>query len=124
MFWGGLPKGDVTLQRLYDSVLAQRQPAGTAGFTSLWLVSIRGAELATLRASMRGTLHELHTPARLDPDRTYKLAIEKRALTMPKLVFASETARGKLTEATLGGELIDVLEAYARSQTTKGKTID
>ena len=123
-FWGGLPKGDVTLQRLYDSVLAQRQPAGSPGFTSMWLVDVSGADLAALRGAMRSPLHELHLPRTIDPRRTYKLAIEKRALTMPKLAFGSEAARAKLAEATYGGELIDVLEAYARSQTGKAATID
>jgi 5'-nucleotidase / UDP-sugar diphosphatase len=123
-FWGGLPKGEVTLQRLYDSVLAQRQPTGTAGFTSLWLVDVSGADLAMLRATMRGPLHELHTPPKLDPKRTYKLAIEKRALVVPKLAFGSDSARAKLADATLGGELIDLLEAYSRSQTSKGATLD
>ena len=123
-FWGGLPKGEVTLQRLYDSVLVQRQPAGTPGFTSLWLIDISGADLAALRGAMRSPLHELHVPAKIDPKATYKLAIEKRALTVPKLTFGSDAARVKLVDAVYAGELVDVLEAHARAQTTKGQTID
>ena len=96
----------------------------TPGFSSLWLVDISGADLAALRATMRSAVHELYLPAKLEPKRTYKLAIEKRALTYPKLAFSSDAARSKLADATYGGELIDVLEAYSRSQTAKGATID
>jgi 2',3'-cyclic-nucleotide 2'-phosphodiesterase (5'-nucleotidase family) len=121
VFWSGLPKGTVTLQRLYDAVLVQRQPSGTNGYSSLFVIDVTGAELAQLRARLKSPLHEMFAPSKLDPARTYKLAIEKRALTFPKLVFGMEP---KLPEAKLGGELIDVLEAYARSRTSKGETLD
>src|SRR6185295_13405607 len=42
LFWEGLPRGPVTLQRMYDSVLVQRQPAGTSGFSSLWVTEVSG----------------------------------------------------------------------------------
>jgi hypothetical protein len=121
VFWSGLPKGPVTLQRLYDAVLVQRQPSGTNGYSSLFVIDVTGAELAQLRARLKSPLHEMFAPSKLEPARTYKLAIEKRALTFPRLVFGIEP---KLPEAKLGGELIDVLEAYARSRTSKGETLD
>jgi 5'-nucleotidase / UDP-sugar diphosphatase len=123
-FWTGLPRGLVTLQRLYDSVLAQRQPSGTSGFTSLYVVDVTGAELSALRARMQSPLHELLVPAKLDPMRTYKLAIEKRALTYPNAVFGGDPKLPRVDDARLGGELIDVLEAYARSRTGSGESLD
>lgn len=127
VFWSGLPRGPVTLQRMYESVFVQRQPSGTNGFTSLYVIELSGADLATLRARMRSPLHEMVVPAKIDPKRTYKLAIEKRALTYPRFVFGMDAKLAKLPsvdDATLGGELIDVLEAYARSRTAKGETVD
>jgi 2',3'-cyclic-nucleotide 2'-phosphodiesterase (5'-nucleotidase family) len=124
VFWSGLPKGPVTLQRMYDSVLVQRQPSGTSGFTSLFLVDVTGAQLSALRARMQSPLHEMLVPAKLDPARTYKLAIEKRALTYPKAVFGGDPKLPSLADASLGGELIDVLEAYARSRAAKGEALD
>jgi 5'-nucleotidase / UDP-sugar diphosphatase len=123
LFWSGLPKGPLTLQRMYDAVLAQRQPAGTNGFSSLWLVELTGAELASLRARMSSGLYEIYLPAKLDPKATYKLAIEKRALEFPKFAFGSTAKVPRADEAKLGGELIDVLEAYARTQTSKGEPL-
>jgi hypothetical protein len=124
VFWSGLPKGPVTLQRMYDSVLVQRQPSGTSGFTSLFLVEVTGAELAALRGRMRSPLHEMLVPATIEPKRTYKLAIEKRALAYPKVVFGVDPKLSPVAEAKLGGELIDVVEAYARSRTASGQSLD
>ncbi len=124
VFWSGLPKGPVTLQRLYDAVLVQRQPSGTNGFTSLFLVEVTGAELTALRGRMQSPLHEMLVPAKIDPKRTYKLAIEKRALTYPKAVFGLDPKLPAVAEAKLGGELIDVLEAYGRARTSSGESLD
>ena len=124
VFWSGLPKGPITLQRMYDAVLVQRQPSGTNGFTSLFLVDVTGAELAALRARMQSPLHDMLVPAKIDPKRTYKLAIEKRALTYPKVVFGSDPKLPLVADAKLGGELIDVLEAYGRSRAASGESLD
>ena len=42
VFWTGLPSGSLTLQRLFDAVPVQREPSGTPGFTSLWIVDDDG----------------------------------------------------------------------------------
>ncbi|MBS2020416.1 MAG: bifunctional metallophosphatase/5'-nucleotidase [Deltaproteobacteria bacterium] len=120
-FWASLPKGPVTLQRLYDSVMTQRQPTGTPGFTSMYTVELTGAELRSLATRMRSPLHELFLPPTLEPKKTYKLAIEKRAMAFPRAVFGVDP---KLPEPTFAGELIDVLESYARARTRSGVTLD
>src|SRR5262249_49898128 len=45
LFWASLPRGDLTLQRLYEAVLVQREPAGTSGFSSIWVADLSGAEM-------------------------------------------------------------------------------
>lgn len=120
-FWAPIPKGPVTLQRMYDSVMTQRQPTGTPGFTSMYMVQVSGAELHALGTRMRSPLHEMFLPAKIDPKKTYKVAIEKRAMTYPRAVFGADP---KLPEGTFAGELIDVLEGYARARTNSGATLD
>ena len=115
----GPAEGRVTLQRMYDAVLVQRQPSGTNGFTSLFVVEVTGAELTALRARMQSPLHDMLVPAKIDPKRTYKLAIEKRRSTYPKVVFGSDPKLPAVADAKLGGELIDVLEAYGRSRAAR-----
>lgn len=118
-FWSGLPAGPVTLQRLYDSVLVQREPSGTPGFTSLYIVTMTGAELLDLRQHAFGG-YAMLLPEGLDPARSYRVAVDKRALEHPSLVASGVTFPEK---RRFGGELIDVLDAYARARTARGSTL-
>jgi len=133
LFWAGLPKGDLTLQRLYDAVLVQRQPSGTSGFSSLFVVELSGAELNALGKTFRvgGTYEWFGPKDKYDKEKRYRLALDKRGATYPKTLFGP--IEGKLLlvnsepahpRATFQGELIDALEPYARSRTAKGQTID
>jgi 2',3'-cyclic-nucleotide 2'-phosphodiesterase (5'-nucleotidase family) len=123
LFWGGLPKGDVTLQRLYDPVLVQRQPAGTSGFSSVWIAEVSGAEMSALAKAFRaGGSYEWFGPKdKHDPAKRYRLALDKRAATYPKVLFGVES---KLLHPSFMGEMIDALEPYARARTAKGQSID
>lgn len=122
LFWGGLAKGDLTLQRLYDPVLVQRQPAGTSGFSSIWIAEVSGAELTALAKAFRsGTYEWLGQRTKFDPSKRYKLALDKRGATYPKQLFAAEA---KLVRPALKGEMIDALEAYVRARTAKGLAVD
>lgn len=122
VFWGGLPRGPLTLQHLYDAVLVQREPAGTTGFTSLYVMSVTGKELAALRARLvQGPLYAVYLPGVLDPERTYRVVVEKRALENPGFALVGGPP---LPAARYGGELIDVLERYARNRTAHGLPID
>jgi 2',3'-cyclic-nucleotide 2'-phosphodiesterase (5'-nucleotidase family) len=121
LFWDGLPRGDVTLQRLYDAVYVQRQPAGTSGFSSLWFVSVSGEELQAYKNRIRmGALYSMYAPQKIDPKKRYRLALDKRALTYPRALFGM----AKMPEATFGGELIDILETHARASTAKNKPLE
>ncbi len=119
VFWTGLPSGPITLQRVFDAVPVQREPSGTPGFTSLAIVTMTGAELLDLKTrSFSGYATLL--PDALTPARSYRLALDKRALEHPAMVG------GGLTwprPARFAGELIDVLEAYAHARTSRGLTL-
>ncbi|MDF2692474.1 MAG: 5-nucleotidase, partial [Labilithrix sp.] len=123
LYWAGLPKGDVTLQRLYDAVLVQRQPAGTSGFSSIWVAEVSGAQMNTLARVFRpGASYDWFGPkAKFDPAKRYRLGLDKRAASYPKVLFGPES---KGLQAAFAGEMIDALEPYARSRTAKGQTID
>lgn len=123
VFSAGLPKGDLTLQRLYDAVLVQRRPAGTSGVSSLWIAELSGAELMSLARSFRaGGKHDWFGPKhKLDPERRYRLGLDKRAATYPKALFGAEA---KLLRPFFLGEIIDALEPYVRARTAQGLPID
>jgi 2',3'-cyclic-nucleotide 2'-phosphodiesterase (5'-nucleotidase family) len=123
LYWAGLPKGDVTLQRLYAPVLVQRQPAGTSGFSSIWVAELSGADMTAVAKAFRGTgqCEWLGAKDRFDPAKRFRLALDKRTATYPKALFGDSA---KLLRPAFKGEMIDALEAYARSRTAKSQTID
>jgi hypothetical protein len=126
VFWGSLASGPVTLQSLFDTVLVQREPSGTSGFTSLWIVWMTGAELNALRGRIQSPMLSLYAPGALDPARVYRVVTEKRALERPGTAFIGPAAGPwpRREPARFGGELIDVLESYARARTASGLTLD
>jgi 5'-nucleotidase/UDP-sugar diphosphatase len=117
VFWTGLPSGSLTLQRLFDAVPVQREPSGTPGFTSLWIVTMTGEELLDLKQKAFSGYATL-VPDAVVPTKRYRVALDKRALEHPNMVSGGGFAfEGK---ARFGGEIIDVLEAYAHARTARG----
>jgi hypothetical protein len=122
VFWDGLPAGPVTAQRLFDTVLVQREPSGTSGFSALHLVQVTGRELLSLRSHLIvGPMYAYYAPDAIEPGRTYRLAIEKRALENP--LMAMYAGAPSLHDARYAGEIIDLLEAYAKDRTQRGLTL-
>lgn len=122
LFSANIPKGDVTLQKLYESVLIQKQPTGSPGVSSLYVQEMTGDEAsALLRSFQPQGKYEWSGLQRFDPTKKYKLGIEKRTAVNPGRLFG---AAAKTIHVTYMGELIDVLEPWARARTAKGQTID
>jgi hypothetical protein len=122
VFWNGLPAGPITAQRLYDSVLVEREPSGTSGFTSVFLAELTGGELLALRAHLIvGPLYAYFAPDVVDPARTYRLAIEKRAYENPQMAFYAGAP--SLPPARYAGELIDLLLSFTKDRTKDGRTL-
>ncbi len=123
LFWDGLPAGPITLQRLYDAVLVQREPAGTSGFSAIYLLEITGADLVELagKTSGSGQFATFFPTGAVAASRTYRVAIEKRALFTPAIAFRGAP---RLPEGRYAGEMIDVLESYARARTRRGLGLD
>lgn len=122
VFFSGLDRGEVTLQRLYDATLVQREPSGTNGFSSLWSIELSGEELGALaKRTMVSWRYDPAYPPKLDAKKTYKVIIDKRALFFPGTYLGGGIT---LPEGTYRGEIIDLLEKYARARTAKNLTID
>lgn len=122
VFFAGLPAGRLTLQQLYEPVRVQRQPSGTPGFSSLSLITVSGRQLAALQQQVRGDAdYGFHVArGRLRPDGQYRIAVEKRLLHDPSRLF---TGSPVLPAAQHRGELIDLLEAYARARSAAGQPL-
>lgn len=121
VFWTPLAAGDLTLQRLYDVVPVQREPAGTSGFSSLGLIQLKGDALLSLRSRLKVERYAMMMPANVESSRIYTIAIEKRAHFAPSYAFFGGAA---FPQAADMGELIDPLEAYVRKRTALGKVVN
>lgn len=122
MFAAGLPKGDVTLQKLYDAVPVEKKPAGTNGKSSIWVQELAGDELTTLFRSFQPQgKYQWSGLQKFDRTKKYKVGFDKRAATSPKSLFGLAS---KAIHAEFKGEMIDALEPWARSRTAKGQTLD
>ena len=83
---------------------------------------MRGDEIKKLHDSMiQGPMYAFYGPPQFASSRTYRVVLEKRALQSPKVAFSGAPT---MPRARFGGEMIDVLETYARSRTEKGLTLD
>jgi hypothetical protein len=122
LFWAGVPKGEVTLQKLYETVLVQKQPTGTNGISSIWVQEMPGDDAAALfRSFQPAGKYQWSGLARFEPTKKYKIGFDKRAATYPKALFGMAS---KSVHAAFLGEMIDALEPWARARTAKGQTID
>jgi 2',3'-cyclic-nucleotide 2'-phosphodiesterase (5'-nucleotidase family) len=122
LFWAGVPKGEVTLQKLYETVLVQKQPTGTNGISSIWVQEMPGDDAAALfRSFQPAGKYQWSGLAKFEPTKKYKIGFDKRAATFPRALFG---AASKSVHAAFLGEMIDALEPWARARTAKGQTID
>jgi hypothetical protein len=53
--------------------------------------------------------------------RTYRIAMEKRAIEYPRMAFAGARS---LPPGRFAGEIIDALEAYARARAERGLALN
>ena len=121
VFFDGLPAGPLSLQRLYDTVFVQKEPAGTTGFTSLYAVMLSGEDLKTLKQRARPP-YVVYLPDAMQATKSYKVLVEKRALGFPSLAF-NAAPKAWPASGRFAGELIDALEAYARARAAKGQSL-
>lgn len=137
-FWGKLPAGPVTRQRLYETVLVQKQPIGTPGFTALTTVELPYDAYEKLgRAVRKGSRFVLEVPRR-DGDPVpptaprdgrgkapVRLAVEKRVLEHPEVALWPSFRFPRTSARTVQPvELFELLERYARAAAQRGAPLD
>ncbi len=129
-FWGKLGSGPVTLQKLYELVLVQKQPIGTPGFTALSVVEMPYESFEKLGKALRKNgRFVLEVPrqdgAPVPPTRTkspVRVAVEKRVLEHPEVATWPPFRFGAKAAAPI--ELIDLFERYARALAQRGAPLD
>lgn len=112
--WKRWQNGPLTQQDMADTFKVERERPGTPGFNSIYLVSITGSALISLRDGLPATGWGTSFPATIDASSMYTLAVQKRSAFHPDeflpegVVFA--------TAPTFGSEAWEMMEAYARER--------
>jgi len=81
--WDPWAPGDLSPQDMLDAFKIERQEPGTPGYNSLYLTTLRGADLARLESDLHSDF-ELVLPAGLEPDRLYAVALQKHVALAPE----------------------------------------
>ncbi|MFH2009907.1 MAG: metallophosphoesterase [bacterium] len=108
--WQSWSAGPLTQQDLADTFRVERQPVGTPGFNSFYVVSVLGEDLVWLRYSL-SLAFALVGPEQPDPTATYLLALQKHAVFDPDAYLPPEV---EIVAPAPASEAWAVLDAYAR----------
>lgn len=128
---GELPRGPVSAQALADFAFSERQKVGGPGFTAFEELVVDGNTLAELCAawlrepSVGQRMHRV-CPGLIEPHKTYRLVIERRALHAPHLAFVSipKTWPKPPVDESAAVEAYEVLTEYARARGKSCKALD
>lgn len=120
--WESWGPGERTPQDFLDTFKLERQPAGSPGFSSFYLVEVSGSDLDALRQWQSPTWsYSTAGPESHDPGATYTLALQKRGALNPGIYLL----RGiDLATPRFGMEAWEVLDRHARQRTEACLYID
>jgi hypothetical protein len=118
--WDPWDAGELTGQALLDAFKVERQRPGTPGVNSLYLTTLRGAELERLEAELDSNF-ALVLPAALEADRLYAVAVQKRVALQPALHLPAGIT---LTSPWARMEAWAMLAQYARYRQSECLYVD
>lgn len=108
-------QGQLTRQDLLDSFRVEREPAGTPGGSSLYLMQVTGADLLHARL----VLHDFafSGPGEINPDAAYTVAMQKTQAVRQQELFGKTIA---LTPPRPAAELWEIVAAFALDRRDRG----
>ncbi|MFA6899445.1 MAG: metallophosphatase [Desulfurivibrionaceae bacterium] len=112
-------RGGLTMQDVFDAFSVEREPVGTPGFTSLYLLKITGAELARVKAALPESAY--WGPAAPLPEGIYTLALQKAPALHQREYFGRRIGLSPPEPAT---ELWDILVRFASERSVDRLSLD
>ncbi len=116
--WPKSWQGRLTRQDLLDTFRVEREPAGTPGGSSLYLMQIKGSDLLHARS----VLHDFgfSGPGDIDPEASYTVAMQKTQAVRQQELFGRTIA---LTPPRPAAELWEIVAAFAMDRRDRGLAI-
>ena len=112
-------RGSLTRQDIFDVFAVEREPVGTPGFTSLYLLKITGQELARVKAALPESAY--WGPVALAPEAIYTIALQKAPALHQQEYFGRRIGLSAPQPAT---ELWDVLVRFASERSADRLSLD
>ena len=112
-------QGRLTRQDILDGFKVERQPAGTPGQSSLYVLEVKGADLLYAAAAMTDSV--FLGPSVIHPRASYSLAIQKAQ------AFNQRELLGRMIGISApkpAGELWETVAAYAHDRREEGLSLD
>jgi 5'-nucleotidase / UDP-sugar diphosphatase len=110
-------QGQLTRQDLLDAFKVEREPAGTPGGSSLYLMEVKGADLLHARLILHDFAYS--GPGDIDPATDYTIAMQKTLAASQQELFGRTIA---LSPPRPAAELWEIVAAYALDRRDRGLT--
>lgn len=117
--WQKWPQGAITRQDILNGFKVEREPSGSSGQSSLYLIEVTGEDLLLASASLANFAY--WGPSRIDPIAFYTLAIQKAQALNQQEYFGKKIA---LLPPKPVAEIWETVVDFAYSQKAKGFAID
>ncbi|KGO34120.1 MAG: bifunctional metallophosphatase/5'-nucleotidase [Desulfoprunum sp.] len=118
--WRDQWRGPLTRQNLFDTFKVEREPAGTNGTSSLYLMRVKGGDLIRARRALRDFLY--YGPQEsIAADASYTIAVHKAQATRQDYFFGRTIS---LVPPQPAAELWQTVAAFARERGRLGLTLD
>jgi 2',3'-cyclic-nucleotide 2'-phosphodiesterase (5'-nucleotidase family) len=118
--WRDKWRGTLTRQNLLDTFKVEREPVGTAGTSSLYLMRVRGEDLLLARQILRDFMYSGPKEA-IAADASYTIAVPKAQATRQESFFGRPIS---LLPPQPAAELWQTVAAFAGDRRRKGLTLD
>jgi 5'-nucleotidase / UDP-sugar diphosphatase len=112
-------QGRLTRQDILNSFKVERQPSGTPGQSSLYVMTVKGADLLYAAAEMADSV--FLGPSAINPMASYTLAIQKAQAFNQRELLGRMIGLSSPEPAT---ELWETVVAYARDRRVEGLSLD
>jgi 5'-nucleotidase / UDP-sugar diphosphatase len=117
--WQEWRSGGLTRQDILDAFRVEREPVGTPGTSSLYLLDVTGADLLHARKILKDAAY--WGPAEIDPFTFYTLAMQKSQALNQQQLFARKIA---IAPPRPVAELWEVVANFAGDLSTRNLALD
>jgi hypothetical protein len=117
--WQEWRSGGLTQQDILNTFRVERQPSGSSGVSSLYLLEVKGGDLIQATAKLTNSVY--WGPAAIDPEAVYTVAMQKVQVFNQQEIFGKRIA---ISQPRPAAELWQTVVNNARDHAVAGLALD